>query len=202
MKTLSKEQAKAYEDFFEKWSPKMATAVRTFGLPHDQVEDTVQTLITSFMEGDYLSLYDPSKGAMSTFVYGFVNIRLRGFRRQNNTKSRKELPMEPSWQSEDGTEVAFTPVDAGAEKAFSETEGDIDMGIMCQRLHKSGDAKSEATAGLIERMVEMIRTEGKINRDILCTEFGLSKHGLAGRIKAMRKNPAVKDWAASCGIQD
>jgi len=80
----------AYTTFVKEWTPRIKTAIGRFGFSGDEAEDILQTLLTEFCAGDYLNLYDAEKGAMSTFVYGFVNIRLKGYLRQHNTKFRKE----------------------------------------------------------------------------------------------------------------
>lgn len=97
-----------FADFVKEWKPKLETLSADMYLRGQDIEDCVAELLEEFWARDYLSVFDPAKGTIATFVYGFAKPRIKGFRARFLTHMRKtarELDGLEEWQLDQATDL-------------------------------------------------------------------------------------------------
>ena len=97
-----------FDDFVKEWKPKLETLSADMYLRGQDIEDCVAELLEEFWVRDYLSVYDPEKGTIATFVYGFAKPRIKGFRARFLThmrKTAKELDGLEEWQIDQAADL-------------------------------------------------------------------------------------------------
>lgn len=97
-----------FADFVKEWKPKLETLSADMYLRGQDIEDCVSELLEEFWARDYLSIFDPRKGTIATFVYGFAKPRIKGFRARFLThmrKTEKELDSLEEWQLDEATDL-------------------------------------------------------------------------------------------------
>jgi len=131
-------------DLAEKWDPYITGQATKHGLRGEDLDDFKQQLYVEFMEGKYDQVYDPTKGAQMTFIFHFVNRRLRQF---HTRRSRDFL-----WGAAD---VDFTgPDTALVEKVEEDVDRRIDLTEALSKVRdrlKDIPARSIAKGTQIER---------------------------------------------------
>lgn len=82
---------KDYTEFVELWSEKIDKAILRYKFTREDREDLKQDILREFIERDYINkIFDASKSQFATFVYNFVNIRVRR-RACATTKDQKKF---------------------------------------------------------------------------------------------------------------
>jgi len=132
------------DDLAVKWDPYITGQITKHGIKGEDADDFKQQLYLEFIEGNYEKVYDPAKGAPMTFIFHFVNRRLRQF---HTRRSRDFL-----WGAAD---VDFTgPDTALVEKQEVDADRRMDLeealGKVRDRL-KGIPARSIAKGTQIER---------------------------------------------------
>jgi len=131
-------------DLAVKWDPYISGQAAKHGLKGEDLDDFKQQLYLEFMEGKYDQIFDPAKGAEMTFIFHFVNRRLRQF----HTRRKRDY----LWGAAD---VDFMgPEEALTEQKTEDVDRRIDLtealGMVRERL-KDIPARSIAKGTQIER---------------------------------------------------
>ena len=215
--TRTKTPPVSIEELYDQWSGRLAKTVRSFGFPEDEVSDVIQELLTRFIEGktfcnkcgdliedefcthcgvtatrtrkNYLSIYDPTKAAFSTYMYTFVLTRLRGWRARRDFRLRKELPLF-DLQTTDGDTMPMSFIDTSS-KSFDDVESSCNIQCVLKQLRDSGDSK---LAGLLEDMIEQLESDGKVDRVKLAHKQHIGLVELRKQFDRMRELQLIRDW--------
>lgn len=91
-----------YEEVFVNWGPVVYRLSKQWGFSDEEARDNQAMIVEEFVLGEYLGIYDSSRGAFSTFWFSFVTKRLK---RENSKKKRDPLHFfnSLSWLNEDGS---------------------------------------------------------------------------------------------------
>ena len=81
----------AFQKIVETWLPIIKGAVLYYGITGHDFEDFSQQLLVDIFEKRYDQIYDPSKGALSVFIYAMVRKRRMSFK----SKSGKDAMRRP-----------------------------------------------------------------------------------------------------------
>lgn len=180
-----------FNEFYEQWHSRFASAARAFGIYSQDLEDVVQDMMILFYEKGYPGIYDPEKGAVSTFVYTFLYPRLLGARRKLLRRKNRETPL--TFVFPDGTEMLRPIEDETAANRLHNVE--IAPGLTQA---KAGLKKNPLLACLFNDMLRQALVEGEIDKQELAAKYGVAVVTINKRIRDMREIPSIRKWAEHC----
>jgi len=192
-----------YAELYEQWHDKLATTIRGFDYPEEEVEDVMQELLTRFMEGNYLAVYqrdwvDPvthkPKGAFSTFMYTFVKTRLLGWRDRRIRKMYREPFLVTDSVNSEGETFQLEMVDGSAQQSLEEVESSADIDIVLANLRRMGRKGRDHAATIACMRKQLLTGDRKINMVKLAKKRHTSVPKLKSSFAEMQQTLVIQDW--------
>lgn len=159
---------KSFEELLENWGPRIRVAIRAFGFYDCDEDDIYQDLISEFWERDYLGAYNPTRAAFSTYLYGFVNVRLLGYNRRRRNEHARNIDLEIA---------EFI----GSYDSFS-----YDLQEVVDALSKAPVRGHRDLLRLFIDIERQIREYGRKNQSDLAKEYGISPAALSMQMQDLR----------------
>jgi len=206
------EAIKDYDEFVAEWEVRIRRIVfNSKSFQYCDIDDVVQELLLSLYQKDYLSLYDPDKGAkFSTFIYNFVSRSILGKRdRYFRRVWREGLPL--SVHPEDEGEISFFDTLEAAPETFSTEFVDLVMSIYRQLQETPVTSAINDFPRLFRSIVQQIvfgvspecisvlgevetNKTGRfgVNRKALAYDLGISESSVSVMLKNFSELPLIK----------
>ena len=181
-----------YTTFYEEWASWVSTAIATAGIyDRGAAEDLHQEVFESAQREDWLSLYNPSKGASwNTFIVNRILYVIK--KRKSRFAYRAQYETVDELESEVFSNIVVDDSEAFDEIAFIDSVTRVE-----QSLRETPRTSSKDLAGLFSLMVKQVCFEDGINRGELARQLGVSPQSVSNWIKSLRLCEPVKAWRSS-----
>lgn len=183
---------KDFTQFYTEWKQVVTNAVYKAQFHDPEAEDLVQEIFTELYAGHYLEKYDHERGAFSTYIWGHVNIRIKGRKRELWKRSQREFLLSPQYNNE-GDETAFSNIkDESETGVFTDTELSVTVDAICQELDKLPATKSKNLARLFRDIVKQVTEKGEFSQTELAKEYGCSRQAISYQVSDLARCDAVR----------
>lgn len=188
----SRAVTKDFTQFYTEWKQVAANAVYRAGFHDHEAEDLVQDIFTELYAGNYLEKYDAKRGAFSTYIWGHINVRIMGRKRDLWKRSQREFIPTPKYNSE-GEEITFPdPVDESELGVFADTELSMTVDAICRELDKLPATKSKNLARLFRDIVKQVTENGEFSQTELARKYGCSRQAISYQVADLARCDAVR----------
>lgn len=182
MSTTSFRRPATFEEFSDLWRKKLETLSADMYLRGQDIEDCVAGLLEEFWRRDYLNIYDPAKGAFSTFVYGFAKPRILGFR------AKMLVGMRRTAVEIDALEEFQLDTELGDTTDWQKPSDHIDVvhGLRERLAKLSNPAGAQFSHLVIFDLMYAQAQQGNINLSDIAYHLGISPAAMTGYRKRLQ----------------
>jgi DNA-directed RNA polymerase specialized sigma24 family protein len=180
-----------FNSFYEAWNPKIQVALRQAGFFGDSAEDLSQDIFSDLFRGDYLSKYDSEKATFATYIWGHVQVRIRGRKRDFAKRGQREFVSDPieTKETTDRAVLRQSSSTDGAKMAELKTS----LASVYQDLRTLPSTETKNLARLFKEIVSSIQSEGSFSQAELAAKLGYSRQAISSQIRDLAKTRAARE---------
>jgi len=179
-----------FEQFFLSWEPKVQTALRQAGFFGVYAEELSQDIFLELFRGDYLAKYDSEKGTFANFIWGHIQVRILGRKRELAKRTQREFVSDPI----ETPETARSSIEkrSSAEDSNVMAELKASLGAIYLDLQTLPATESKNLARLFKEIVSSIQSNGYFSQAELATKMGVSRQAISSQIRDLAKTRSAR----------
>ena len=180
-----------FDEFYDAWHPKVQVALRQSGFFGDSAEDLSQDIFSDLFRGDYLSKYDSAKGTFATYIWGHVQVRIKGRKRDLAKRGQREFVNDiiENKETTDRALLRQTSATDGTKMADLKAS----LASVYQDLRTLPSTETKNLARLFKEIVSSIQSEGHFSQAELAAKLGYSRQAISSQIRDLAKTRAARE---------
>lgn len=195
----------SYEELHEHYRQFVENVVRKNGIIEIDVEDVASEIITVFFKRGALAWYDPDKihdtesgpktAKFASFLGGFASLYLRHHRDKQRRRLYRETLCPPATSTEVNP-TSFSNAVWLRSNAITalDSQPEADEWVTKASQYLATQTPQLKLDYLLTRCVEMMELDGKVSRNALSEELGISTNMVRRRIIEMRRLLTENGW--------